>query len=462
MLTLATSGSTRDCAGLSRRDFIRIGTLGLGTLTLPQLLLAKASAASVGEYNFVRDKSVVLLFLAGGASHIETFDPHMDAPEEVRSVTGEVATRIAGVTFGGTFPRLAKLAHKMAVVRSFKHSVTDHEKAIRHMLTAGHPNDISIGAIYARLRGVNHERTGLPTYLVVTAPEVDPQYLKEKERVLNGSSGGTLGSAYAPFDPAGGSSLLKSMDLSVPRRRFEDRRALLNELDRLNRQMDATGAITALDQFEQRAVDIILRGARQAFDLAKEDPKLVERYDTSRFNVGKKVFRSSTLGTQMLLARRLCEAGCGFVTVQSAGWDMHADINNPDMKTGMEMLGPTLDKAVSAFLEDVETRGLSEKILLVITGDFGRTPKLNNRGGRDHWANLGTLAFAGGGLKMGQVIGQSTRTAAEPASDPITPQHMMATIMHALFDMGALRVAQGLPRDLVMTLEQAEPIRGLV
>jgi uncharacterized protein (DUF1501 family) len=164
----------------------------------------------------------------------------------------------------------------------------------------------------------------------------------------------------------------------------------------------------------------------------------------------------------MLLARRLCEAGCGFVTVQSAGWDMHADVNNPDMKSGMEMLGPTLDQAASAFLEDVEARGLSEKILLVITGDFGRTPKLNNRGGRDHWANLGTLAFAGGGLKMGQVIGQSTRDAAEPASDPITPQNMMATIMHALFDLGALRVARGLPGDLVTTFDQALPIRELV
>src|SRR5262245_12629806 len=462
MLTLTADTPMRDCAGLNRRDFVRIGALGLGALTLPRLLLAKANAASAGEHHFVRDRSVVLLFLAGGASHIETFDPHMDAPDEVRSVTGEIATRIPGVTFGGTFPQLAKLALRLAVVRSFKHSITDHEKAIKHMLTAGHPSEISMGAIYARLRGVNHERTGLPTHVALTAPEVDPQYLKEKERVLKGSSGGTLGSAYAPFDPAGGSSLLKSMELNVPRQRFDDRRALLNELDRLNRQIDATGAINALDQFEQRAVDIILRGAREAFDLSKEDPKLVERYDTSQFSVGKKVFRSSTLGTQMLLARRLCEAGCGFVTVQSAGWDMHADVNNPDMKSGMEMLGPTFDQAVSAFLEDVEARGLSEKILLVIIGDFGRTPKLNNRGGRDHWANLGTLAFAGGGLKMGQVIGQATRDAAEPASDAISPQNMMATIMHALFDLGALRVARGLPGDLVTTLDQALPIRELV
>lgn len=458
MLTLLTEQRNRDCSGLTRRDFIKIGTLGLGSWALPELLSAKAQAAASGQSDFVKDKSVVLLFLAGGASHIETFDPHIDAPVEFRSVTGEMPTSIPGVTFGGTFPRLAKLAHKMAVVRSFSHAVTDHAKAIQYMLTAGHPAQVSMGSIYSRFRGPTHKRSGLPTYGVLTAPEVDPQYTKEKERVLVGSAPGPLGSAYAPFDPAGGAPVIKSMELRIPRPQFEDRRGLLTALDQLNRQVDADGAIAAMDRYAQQAFDIILRGAGDAFDLSKEDAKLIERYDTSRFQVGKKTFRSSTLGRQMLLARRLCEAGCGFVTVQNAGWDMHADINNPGMATGMEMLGRPLDQAVSAFLEDVEARGLSEKILLVITGDFGRTPKINARGGRDHWANLGTLALAGGGLKMGQVIGRSSRHAEEPASDPITPQQLMATIMHTLFDVGQLRVQQGLPRDLLAFIEQAPPI----
>jgi uncharacterized protein (DUF1501 family) len=217
-----------------------------------------------------------------------------------------------------------------------------------------------------------------------------------------------------------------------------------------------------MDRYEQQAVEVLLRGASAAFDLSKEDPKLVRRYDTRHVKVGKKEFRPSTLGRQMLLARRLCESGCGFVTVHSAGWDMHADGNNPGIESGMEMLGTTVDIAVSAFLEDVEARGLSERILLVITGDFGRTPKINKKGGRDHWSRLGTLAFAGGGLRMGQVVGESDRTASEPATEPVTPAAMMSTILHTLFDVGQLRLQPGVPRDLLGLIERTPPIAELV
>jgi uncharacterized protein (DUF1501 family) len=251
------------------------------------------------------------------------------------------------------------------------------------------------------------------------------------------------------------------MTLRLEPGRLEDRRALLESLDTLRRDLDTSGTIAAADKYRRQAFDLILGSAAEAFDLSKEDPRLLERYDTSGLKVGHKQFRASTLGRQMLLARRLCEAGCGFVTVHSAGWDMHADGNNPGMVDGMNMLGPTLDKSVSAFLEDLERRGLSDKVLLVITGDFGRTPKVNPRGGRDHWANLGTLAFAGGGLKVGQVIGRSDRNNAEPASDPVTPQMMMATILHTLFDIGQLRVARGVPRELMSLAENGQPIREL-
>lgn len=460
MLTLLANDRNRDCAGLVRRDFLKIGALGLAAL--PAWLAARAQLARAGSPAFVRDKSVVLLFLAGGASHIETFDPHMESPSEIRSVTGELPTSLPGITFGGTFPKLAKLAHRMAIVRSFSHAVTDHAKAIQHVLTAGHPSHVSMGSTYARFRGTNHERSGLPTYTVLTAPEVDPQYLKEKERVQLGSAPATLGPAFAPFDPSRGGPAIQNMELSIPPERFQDRRSLLAALDQLKRQRDASNAMAALDDYMQQACDVILRGAGSAFDWRREHPKVIERYDTSRFQVGKKTFRPSTLGHQLLLARRLCEAGCGFVTVQNAGWDMHADSNNPGMAAGMAMLGPPLDHAVSAFLEDVQDRGLSEKILLVITGDFGRTPKLNKNGGRDHWAKLGTLAFAGGGLPMGQVIGQSSRLAEEPVSDPITPQHVLATILHTLFDLGELRVQRGLPSELLAFAGQAPPIAELI
>jgi uncharacterized protein (DUF1501 family) len=161
------------------------------------------------------------------------------------------------------------------------------------------------------------------------------------------------------------------------------------------------------------------------------------------------------------MARRLVEAGCGFVTVQAAGWDNHADGNNPNMKDGMEMLGPPLDQALSTFLMDLEERGLTNDVLLVLTGDFGRTPRLNKGGGRDHWSNLCTLAFAGGGLKMGQVIGQSARRNDVPATEPISTPNLMATVMHTLFDVGQLRLQSSLPIDLLRFIESSSRIEAL-
>ncbi len=483
MLTVFSHNVSTNCEGVSRRDFLRIGSLALGSLSLSELLAAQAGASTS---NYVRDKSVVLLYLSGGASHIETFDPKMTAPDGVRSVTGELKTSLPGVTFGGTFPQLAARADRLAVVRSFQHPVGSHEQAHVHVLTggtdrAGQGNEgFSMGSLYTRLGGTNHPRTGMPSYSLLVEEEIDGQYRKELGRIRKGSRPGELGVPYAPLEYQTGwragddetgdrnrrdkkdeSALVANMRLNLPIERFEDRRALLRDLDRLSRQADSAGAMTGFDRFNQQAADLIVRGASQAFQIDDENPRLVERYDTSHIRIGHKVFRPSTLGKQMLTARRLCEAGCGFVTVHSAGWDMHADGNNPGMIKGMEMLGRSLDKAVSAFLDDVADRGLSDKILLVVTGDFGRTPKVNKKGGRDHWARLGTLAFAGGGLEMGQVIGQSARGADVPAADPISTPNLMATIMHTLFDIGQLRLQSGLPRDLLKQVEDSPPIERL-
>jgi uncharacterized protein (DUF1501 family) len=252
------------------------------------------------------------------------------------------------------------------------------------------------------------------------------------------------------------------MQLHLSAQRLDDRRALLRQLDQLRRGLDARDASQSYDQFERQAADLLAGGAARAFDLSREPGKLIERYDTSMFQCGFKVFEPSALGKQMLLARRLIEAGAGFVTVQSAGWDFHADANNPGIKPGMEMLGRPLDKALSAFLEDLEARGLLDKVLTIVTGDFGRTPKINPRGGRDHWANLCTLAFFGGGLKMGQVIGKSDRTNSAPASDPISTPNLLSTIMHALFDVSILRVTRGMPSKLVKLIEDHKPITELL
>jgi Protein of unknown function (DUF1501) len=464
MLTLHTGSASSDCSGLSRRNFLRAGTLGLGGLTLPWLLRNRAAAAQV-DPSYVRDKAVVFIFCGGGASHIETFNPNMDGPEQSRSVTGEVKTTIPGITLGGTFPMLAERAKKMAIVRSFRHPIGGHEQAISHVLTGG--TDIngqakegfSIGSMFTRIRGANHPTGGMPTYSLLLAPHKDGQYAKELTRVKVGSRAGSLGANYEPFTPEGGNAVA-NMTLRVPADRLDDRRTLLKELDKLKRGIDDRDALSGYDQFEQQAVELITNGAGRAFDISKEKKELIERYDTSMFKCGHKVREASILGKQLLMARRLIEAGCGYVTVQSAGWDMHADGNNPGVKDGMEMLGRPLDKALSAFLEDIEQRGLSDKVLVILTGDFGRTPKINAKGGRDHWANLCTLAFWAGGLKLGQVIGRSARNNDVPASVPITPANLLSTVMHYLFDVGTVRITRALPTDLLRRME-VKPIEEL-
>lgn len=466
MLTLFGNSQTLDCAGVSRRDFLQAGALGLGGLTLPWLMETRANAKENG--GFIRDKAVVLLFLSGGASHIETFNPNMGATTPYCSMTDEVKTSIPGVTFGGTFPMLAKNAEKMAVVRSFRHPIGGHVQAIKHVLNGGSdPNGrgergFSIGSAYTRLRGTNHPRTGMPTYALLNSSEVDGQYRSEKGRVEKGSRPGSLGATYAPFVPTGKGAAVDNMKLNIDRARLDDRRELMQAFDGLKRQSERLTGAEGFDRYREQAFDLVLGTAADAFDLSKEKQNTFDRYDTSKFRVGKKKFRNSQLGRHMLTARRLIEAGCGFVTVHSAGWDMHSDGNNPGIISGMEMLGRPVDRAVSAFLEDLADRGLSEKVLLVITGDFGRSPRVNKNGGRDHWANLSTLALAGGGLNMGQTIGKSAHKNDVPATEPIDASRLFSTVMHTLFDVGQLRVARGVPRDIMAVVERNEPIPGLM
>jgi hypothetical protein len=288
---------------------------------------------------------------------------------------------------------------------------------------------------------------------------------------------GQHGKAYVPFVPGKGGQLQQDMSLNLPRERFfNDRQKVLSELDRLNRQMDASGQLDALDDMQRQSYEILLGGGvADALDITKEDAQTLARYDTSAY-VGNRRWnnvargrsgyynaQAQTIGHLLLLARRLCEAGCGFVTIHAgyAGvWDMHADGNNLNMTDGMNAVGRSFDHAVAAFVEDLEARGLSDKIMLVTTGEMGRTPRVNSRGGRDHWSKLAPLLLYGGGLRGGQVIGQSTRDGGEPADDAITPKHLIATIMQTLFDAGQLRLVSGIPSE-VNALAQNDPIPGL-
>ncbi len=468
MFVVTDGRFARNCAGFTRREFLSIGSLGFGGLTLPCLLQARAEAASVGRP--ISDKSVVLLFLQGGPAHIEMFDPKMNSPVEFRSTTGEVATVLPGVTFGGTFPQMGKLADRLAVVRSYASGNSGH--IYLPVTTAGNRAGASMGSIYARVAGANHPVTGMPSNALVLPEAVQPglklQKNFETDALPGLSTAGQLGATYAAFNPTGGGELKQNLELKIPRTRFDDRRLLLARLDSVRRLVDAFGLLETTDQYRQQAFEMIIRGIADAFDLSQEDPRTIARYDTSkqfrmedlnRFYDMRRV--SNLLGKQMLLARRLIEAGCGFVTVADAGWDMHGNKNSTPKLTGLYPLGYQVDHAVSAFLEDLRERGLSEKVLLVITGEMGRTPRINKRGGRDHYGALTSLVFAGGGLNMGQVIGRSDRNATQPATRPYSPQDLLATIVHTLFDVGQLRVTQSVPRDILQAIGDEKPISGL-
>jgi len=467
MLTL--HDHSRIGAAMRRRDFLRIGGLGLGGLKLSDLLAVQAAASA--KKLPVRDKSVIFLFMHGGPSQFETFDPKMDAPSTIRSVTGEIKTAIPGVTFGSTFPKLARLADKFTVVRSFVTGDANHDvKPVvgRDTLKA------NMGSLYARIAGAVNPATTMPTNIALFPRSVSAQAGAAIKNFGDLASGGEVGPGYAPIVPGAGGGLQDDLKLHLPQERLNDRRGLLAAVDQWRRRFDQTGTAEGMGAIQQQAFDTLLGGLSDAFDLSREDQRLIERYDTAALvppdRISKKwknhphyADHSATLGKLLLMARRLCERGCGFVTVTTSFvWDMHADVNNATMTEGMGYVGTPFDHAVATFIEDIEARGLSEKILLVCCGEMGRSPVINKNGGRDHWGNLAPLMLYGGGLKMGQVIGQSSKTGGEPAADVVTTRDLMATIMHTLLDIGEVRLLEGVPKNVLDAVTGGEPIKGLI
>jgi len=474
----------------SRREFLSVGSLALGGMSLPALLghARSASARNTASTQGGRitdpvtgplttGKSVIFLFMHGGPPQTETWDPKMTAPSGVRSVTGEVKTSIPGVTFGGTFEKLAKLAHRTSIVRSF---VTGDGRHDIKPIVCDDTLNANLGSVYSRVVGQNHPENGLPTNALLFPRAVAPSTMPGITQFGKFDSTGQLGAAYAPFVPSAGGEMQNNMKLKLPMNRLDDRRALLRGLDRMKRQFEVSVSQAdgprgvGFDELQKQAFDVILGGAAEAFDLSKEDPRTLARYDTSQLvrpeDIDKKwnnhkryADNGKSLGKLLLLARRLCERGVGFVTVTTNFvWDMHADRNNATIDEGMRYMGVPFDHAVSAFLEDVERRGLADDILLVCCGEMGRTPKVNKRAGRDHWGNLASLMLSGGGLNMGQVIGQSTRDVGEPNTTPMRIPNLIGTILHTLFHVGELRIARGIPNQVANRLSSYEPIPGLL
>jgi hypothetical protein len=420
---------------------LRVGALGLGGLTLPGLLQARAAGAAEGRP--ARDTAVVWLFLSGGPSHIDTYDPKPDTPAEFRGPFRPIRTRVPGLDVSELMPRQARVMDRMAVVRTLSHE--GGHLSGPHLLATGvdHPPaellapQVApfIGAVTAKVRGP-HPRTGMPPYVSL-------------KRMPTGDGPAYLGPGCGPFEGQGEARQDLSLPAAVDLDRVRDRRALLRTFDTLRRDLDGRGTMGAMDEVERRAFDVVLgRGARDAFDLAREDRRVVERYGPG-------------LGEQLLLARRLCEAGAAFVSIEwtggkAFGWDNHRGV--------FEFLRdkvPVLDRAVAAFVEDVAARGLSEKILLVVLGEMGRTPRINPNAGRDHWPQAMFATLAGGGLRMGQVVGRTSARGEFPVTRPLGPRDLLATLYHVLGIDPSLRLRDTVGRPTTV-LQDGRPIAELV
>ena len=456
---------------VNRRRLLQAGALTLGGLTLPSLLSRSSKAANTPHH--VTGKSIIFLFQQGGPSQFETYDPKPDAPDAIRTVTDTIQTRTPGVHFGQHMRKLAQLTDKLTVVRSFQTQNGGHNI---QPIVGPHSNDTNIGVHYSRVVGATNRFTGMPTTSVIYPAAVSDDVPGPSARG-NLLSTGSYPKSYAPFVPGGKGNLQSDMQLTMSRDRFfNDRRSLLGKLDRIRRQVDSSGELEAMDELQRQAYELLLGGGvSRALDLTQEDSKTLARYDTSNFATnGKwnKVNRgragmydanAGTIGKLLLLAKRLCLAGCGFVTIHAsyAGvWDMHADGNNLNMTDGMDAIGYSFDHAVSAFVEDLEASGLSDQIQLVCLGEMGRTPKLNNRGGRDHWGKLSPLLAYGAGTTPGTVVGQSDKHGSEPSTTPYGPSHLIASLLQTVFNVGELRLVPSVP-STVLDLAQADPINAI-
>jgi hypothetical protein len=447
----------------SRRELLRIGSLALGGLSLSSLFAARSSAAPSTNTG----KSVIFLFQQGGPTQFETFDPKPDAPDGIRTVTGVTQTSLPGVLFGDTMQQTARIAHKLNIIRSYQTGNAGH-----NIIPVVSPDSLNanIGCLLSRVRGTTHPITGMPTNAVLFPQAVCNDVTRGQGRG-DLSATGSVGGNYAPFIPGGTGQLLNNLRLNLPPERFNDRRELNAQFDRLNRQFDDQG----FDRCQRQAAEVLLSGhVANALDLSREDPRVVAQYDTSRYvpthewrsaNRGQRGYyagAAKSIGKLLLMARRLCEAGCGFVTIHAdyeGVWDFHADGNNLNVIDGMAAVGRSFDHAVAAFVADLEARGLDNKIMLICTGEMGRTPRINRNGGRDHWGRLAPLMIYGGGTPGGRVIGQSTRDGGEPAVEAQTNRNLISTILHTCFDVGQLRLQPALAA--IARLGEVSPIPGL-
>jgi hypothetical protein len=426
----------------NRRGFLKVGALGLGGLTLPGLLQARARAAqSPGSAR----KSVILIWQAGGPSHIDMYDLKPNAPAEVRGEFKPIPTVVPGIQIGEHLPRQAAIFDKLAVVRSAFHTNAGHGMGSQWMQTGYQPtievNDNiypSTGSVVAKMKGANDP--GLPAYVNLPRP-------------VSFGKAAYLGASYNPFAPESSPNdpgfQVKNLRLpaKVDAARLDRRKDLLKDLDTIRRDIDTKGDLEGLDTFYRDAMELVTNTKAQvAFDVNREPVKLRDRYGRN------------DMGQCCLLARRLVEAGVTFVTVQAGGgWDTHKD----NFKEQKAKLLPQFDTAVAALVEDLHARGLQDDVLVMALGEFGRTPKINKDAGRDHWPGAMSVLYAGGGLKMGQAIGSTNALAEYPTTKPYTPGCVLSTMYHVL-EIDHRHAFYDQAQRPLPILSEGEPIKELV
>lgn len=405
-----SSGPCRCPGPPTRREFLKVGVVtGLG-LTLGDYFRLQEAQAEEGSALQPKAQSVIFIFMAGGMSHMDTFDPKPNAPLEYRGELGTLTTN-TGEVIGGLLPNLGKVADKYSVIRSMTHGEAAHERGTHNMLTGYRPSPAiaypSFGAVVAHEYG---PRQDLPPYICV--PSGSSPYLGT----------GYLSSAYGPFSVGGepANEAFQVQDLNLPDgvtpERMESRKTLLQAVDHHFKELEQGDSLAALDSYYQRAYSLISsQHAREAFDVRQEDEALRASYGKSAF------------GQRLVFARRLVEAGARFVTVMDSGWDHHGAI-----KRAMENQLPPVDQGVAALLTDLDSRGLLASTLVVLATEFGRTTRLNGDGGRDHWPKAFSVLMAGGGIQGGHMYGRTDTRGSEPTDSPVSPEDMASTMFSLL------------------------------
>lgn len=448
----------QNCDGLPRRNFLTIGALGLGAgaLTLADLFRIEAQAATTAGPKAPRvglgHKAIINVFLGGGPPHQDMWEIKTDAPSEIRGEFKPIDTKVPGLQIGECFPKIAAMMDKFAVIRSVVGAKGPHDA---EQCMTGWPKESlaflggrpSIGAALAKLRGP-------------VDPSVPPFIgLAETTKHVQWSDAGRpgfLGPTYAAFRPDGpGMENMKLGSMSIDR--LSSRRELLGRFDRLRAEIDATGAMSAADDFGRRAIDVLTSSKLvDALDLSKEDPKVRERYGNGQpYNY--QYDGAPTCSEHLLIARRLVEAGARCVSLSFGRWDSHS--KNFDL---VRDHGGKLDQCLTALVQDLNERGLLKDVTVVAWGEFGRTPRVNKEGGRDHWPQVSCAILAGGGMKTGQAIGATNRLGEFAEVRPVHFQEVMATLYHNVgidVSKATIRDPAGRPQYLV---EMQEPIHELV